>query len=57
MNIKEITEAKKKKEQAPIPRNFVAKHMNAVNKGGAHKDKKSYNRRDKHKSKIVDSAE
>lgn len=37
-----------KKEEPLRSRNFVAKHMNKFNKGGSHKSKKSYNRKEKH---------
>ena len=45
---------KKKKVYAEIenrPRDFVYKHMNEVNHGGAHRDKTKYNRKEKHRKR------
>ena len=45
---------KKKKVYDEIenrPRDFVYKHMNEVNHGGAHRDKTKYNRKEKHRNR------
>ena len=58
MKIRQILEGKTQKQEAPKPRNFVAK--NAINTGaGAHKDKKKAAKQGdvKHKNKEMDLAE
>jgi hypothetical protein len=55
---KDVAEGKTQKQEAPKPRNFVAK--NAINSGaGAHKDKKKDAKQGntKHKGKMMDLAE
>ncbi len=58
MTDKDVAEGKTQKQEAPKPRNFVAK--NAINTGaGAHKDKKKEQKQGnvKHKGKMMDLSE